>query len=273
MEADEPDGAERYECNAEREAYRPGHYDRALTTSSGEATIRMSKLKGGRFTTAIIERYRRRESSVEEAMMEICLAGVSTRMNEGVLEILRGSSVSSLNEKAFASVEEWRNRRLDRAYPYVYVDNIYLKRSWRGAHGNVAVMVPIGVNDDGHREVIGTAEGFTVSSECWRDFLIHLQSSGLNGVRMAVGDKADGMVGSIAEMFPYAAYLLCTLHFCPNVLARVPKSRRAAVVAMLKAIHAMKSRTAAEAKALAVAEELDGMRFGETARVVREGFS
>lgn len=277
-EADDLVGAERYERTAEREAYRAGHYDRGLTTSSGEVTIHMPKLKGARFTTAIIERYRRRESSVEEAMIEMYLAGVSTRRIEDVSEILWGSSVSAatvsnLNEKAFASVEEWRNRPPGRAYPYVYVDGIYLKRSWGGAYENVAVMVAIGVNDDGYREVIGAAEGFTESSECWRDFLSWLRSRGLHGVRMVVGDKASGMVGSIAEVFPDAAYQRCTVHFYRNVLARVPKSRRAAVAAMLKAIHAMESREAAEAKALAVAEELEGMRLGEAARVVREGYA
>lgn len=276
-EADDLVGAGRYERTAEREAYRAGHYDRGLTTSSGEVTIRMPKLKGARFTTAIIERYRRRECSVEEAMIEMYLAGVSTRGIEDVSEILWGSSVSAatvsnLNERAFASVEEWRNRPLERAYPYVYVDGIYLKRSWGGAYENVAVMVAIGVNDDGYREVIGAAEGFTESSECWRDFLSWLRSRGLRGVRMIVGDKASGMVGSIAEVFPEAAHRRCTVHFYRNVLARVPKSRRAAVAAMLKAIHAMESRGAAEAKALAVAEELERMRLGEAARVVREGF-
>ena len=276
-EADDLVGAGRHGRAAEREAYRAGHYDRGLTTSSGEVTIRMPKLKGARFTTAIIERYRRRESSVEEAMIEMYLAGVSTRRIEDVSEILWGSSVSAatvsnLNEKAFASVEEWRNRPPGRAHPYACVDGIYLKRSWGGAYENVAVMVAIGVNDDGYREVIGAAEGFTESSECWREFLSWLRSRGLRGVRMIVGDKASGVVGSIAEVFPDTAYQRCTVHFYRNVLARVPKSRRAAVAAMLKAIHAMEPRGAAEAKALAVAEELERMRLGEAARVVREGF-
>ncbi len=159
-------GAGRGARPAGREAYRAGHYDRSLATTSGEVTLRMPKLKGMRFTTAIIERYRRRETSVEEAMIEMYLAGVSTRRIEDVSEILWGSSVSAatvsnLNEKAFAAVEEWRNRPLVRAYPYVYVDGIYLKRSWGGSYENVAVMVAIGVNDDGYREVIGAAEGFT----------------------------------------------------------------------------------------------------------------
>ena len=104
------------------------------------------------------------------------LAGVSTRRIEDVGEILWGAGVSAgtvpnLDEKAFKSVDEWRCRPLTREYPYVCIDGIYLKRSWGGSYENVAVMVAIGVNEDGYREVIGCAEGFTESSECWRDFL------------------------------------------------------------------------------------------------------
>ncbi|MBM6868946.1 transposase [Collinsella tanakaei] len=133
-------GAERHGRTADREAYRAGHYERKLTTTSGEVTVRMPKLKGMRLATAIIERYRRRETSVEEAMIEMYLAGVSTRRIEDVSEILWGSSVSAstvpnLNERAFASVEEWRNRPLGRAYPYACSDGMYLGRS-RGHEGS-----------------------------------------------------------------------------------------------------------------------------------------
>lgn len=111
----------------------------------------MPKLKGMRFATAVIERYKRRETSIEEAIIEMHLAGVSTRRIEDVSEALWGAgvsagTVSNLNEKAFAAVEEWRCRPLACEYPYPYVDGIYLKRSWGGSCGNVAVMVafPLG---------------------------------------------------------------------------------------------------------------------------------
>ncbi|OUO18989.1 IS256 family transposase [Collinsella sp. An307] len=271
-------GAERYERAAGREVYRSGHYERSLATSSGEVTIHMPKLKGMRFTAAIIERYRRREASVEEAMIEMCLAGVSTRRIEDVSEILWGSSVSAatvsnLNEKAFASVEERRNRPLERAYPYACVDGIYLKRSWGGSYENVAVMVAIGVNDDGYREVIGAAEGFTESSGCWRELLSWLKSRGLRGVRGFTGDRAAGMVGSIAEVFPGAAHRRRAVHFYRDVLAGVPKSGRSGVAAMLRAIRAMESREAAEAKVLEVAAGPGGMKLGEAAKAVRDGYA
>lgn len=277
-EADDLIGAERYERTAEREAYRAGHYDRGLATTSGEVTIRMPKLKGMRFTTAIIDRYKRRETSIEEAMIEMYLAGVSTRRIEDVSEILWGASVSAstvsnLNEKAFEAVEEWRSRSLTCEYPYVYIDGIYLKRSWGGSFENVAVMVAIGVNSDGYREVIGAAEGFTESKECWAEFLSWLKSRGLRGVRMITGDKAAAMTGAIAEVFPDAAYQRCTVHFYRNVLSKVPKSKRSQVAAMLKAIHAMESLEASTAKARAVADELDAMRLTAAAKCVRGGIA
>lgn len=275
-EADDLVKAGRYERTAGREAYRAGHYERDLTTTSGQVTLKMPKLKGVRFATAVIERYKRRETSVEEAMIEMYLAGVSTRRIEDVSEILWGASVSAstvsnLNEKAFEAVEEWRCRPLTCAYPYVFVDGIYLKRAWGGSFENVAVMVAIGVNDDGYREVIGAAEGFTESAECWREFLSWLKGRGLSGVRMFTGDKAAAMTGAIAEVFPDAAYQRCTVHFYRNVLSKVPKSKRGQAAAMLRAIHAQESFDASMEKAGAVAEALDEMRLAAASKCVREG--
>lgn len=132
-------------------------------------------------------------------------------------------------------------------------------------------MVAIGVNDDGYREVIGAAEGFTESAECWRDFLSWLKARGLSGVRMFTGDKAAAMTGAIAEVFPDAAYQRCTVHFYRNVLAKVPKSKRRQVAAMLKAIHAQESFDASTDKAEVVAATLEDMKLKEAARCVRDG--
>lgn len=277
-EADDLIGADRYERTADREAYRAGHYERGLTTTSGQVILKMPKLKGMRFATAIIERYRRRETSVEEAMIEMYLAGVSTRRIEDVSEILWGSSVSAatvsnLNERAFEAVEEWRSRPLTRPYPYVFVDGIYLKRSWGGSFENVAVMVAIGVNDDGCREAIGAAEGLAEPAECWRELLSWLKGRGLSGVRMFTGDKAAAMTGAIAEVFPEAAYQRCTVHFYRNVLAKVPKSKRSQVAAMLKAIHSQESLEASMEKAGDVAAKLDGMGPAAAAKCVRDGIA
>lgn len=117
-EASELVGAGRYERTAGREAYRSGHYARKLVTGAGEVELNVPKLRGATFQTAVIERYRRRETSVEEAIVEMYLAGVSTRRIEDVSELLWGAPVSSgtvsnLNERAFASIEAWRQRPLE----------------------------------------------------------------------------------------------------------------------------------------------------------------
>lgn len=276
QEADEMVGAERYERTADREAYRSGHYKRKLVTASGQIELEVPKLRGATFQTAVIERYRRRETSVEEAIIEMYLAGVSTRRIEDVGEILWGAgvsagTVSNLNEKAYRSVEEWRGRPLSGEYPYVFIDGIYLKRSWGGSYENVSILVAIGVNGDGRREIIGCAEGFAESKDSWKEFLLWLKGRGLSGVRMVTGDKCQGMVGALEEVFPQASYQRCTVHFYRNVFSKVPKQKRTLVAKMLKAIHAQESREAAVAKADEVAASLEGMRLGAAAKVVREG--
>ena len=275
-EADEMVGAERYERTAGREAYRSGHYRRKLVTTSGEVVLDVPKLRGATFQTAVIERYRRRETSVEEAIIEMYLAGVSTRRIEDVSEILWGAgvsagTVSNLNEKAFESVEAWRTRPLSGGYPYLFVDGIYLKRSWGGSYENVAVMVAIGVNSEGRREIVGCAEGFTESKESWKEFLLWLRGRGLSGVRLVTGDKSLGLLGALEEVFPDAKYQRCTVHFYRNVFGKVPRQKRVKVAKMLKAIHAQESREASEAKAAEVADALEAMKLGAAAKVVRDG--
>lgn len=185
---------------------------------------------------------------------------------------MSAAAVSNLNEKAFASVEERRNRPLERACPCACADGIQPKRSRGGGCESVAAAVAIGVNGDGCREAIGAPEGSTESTERWRELPSRLKSRGLRGARMLAGDKAAGMAGSIAEVLPSAACRHRTAHFYLNVLARVPRSRRPRVAAMLKAIRAMESREAAEAKALEVASELEKSKLREAAKVVREGY-
>ena len=169
----------------------------------------MPKLKGMRFATAIIERYKRRETSVEEAMIEMYLAGVSTQEDRGRLRDpvgrervgIDGVEPQRQGVRGRRGVEEQAAR--PRKYPYVFVDGIYLKRSWGGSFENVAVMVAIGVNDDGYREVIGAAEGFTESAECWREFLSWLKAPrAALACSMFTGDKAAAMIGRDSRGVP-----------------------------------------------------------------------
>ena len=276
QEAQQLTNAARYERSAERQGYRSGHYSRSLTTTSGEVELKMPKLKGVSFETAIIERYRRRESSVEEALIEMYLAGVSVRRVEDITEALWGtkvspSTISELNKKAYVHIEEWRNRMLHGGkYSYVYVDGIYLKRNWGGEFENVSILVAIGVNEDGYREVLGAGEGMKEDKASWIGFLQWLRERGLEGVKLVVGDKCLGMLEAVGEVFPEAKYQRCTVHFYRNVFSVVPRSKMKLVAKMLKAIHAQESKAAAREKAKQVAVTLREMKLKEAAKKVED---
>ena len=276
-EAESLTQAARYERSEARQGYRSGHYDRSLTTTSGDVTLHIPRLKGVSFETAIIERYRRRESSVEEALIEMYLAGVSVRRVEDITEALWGSKVSpatisELNKKAYVHIEDWRNRPLQGGrYPYVYVDGIYLRRNWGGEYENVSVLVAIAVNEDGFREVLGAAEGMKEDKASWVSFFQWLRGRGLDGVKLIVGDKCMGMLEAVGEVFPDAKYQRCTVHFYRNVFSVVPKSKVKIVAKMLKAIHAQESKKASREKAKAVVAELRAMKLKEAAKKVEDG--
>ena len=274
-EADELVNAERYERSGDRKGYRSGHYDRNFTTTSGDVTLHVPKLKGIPFETAIIERYRRRETSIEEALIEMYLAGVSVRRVKDITEALWGTRVSSgtvsnLNQKAYENIEKWRCRPLTGKYAYIYVDGVYLKRSWGGEVQNVSVLVAIGVDQDGYREILGAAEGMKEDRESWRNFFVWLKERGLTGVRLVIGDKNLGMLETVGVVFPDAKYQRCIVHFYRNVFSVVPKGKVRTVAMMLKAIHAQESKEAARQKAAQVAEKLREMKLSAAARKVED---
>jgi putative transposase len=275
-EADDLCGARRYERSVERLDTRAGHYERKLQTKAGEVTLKVPRLRSLPFETQIIERYRRRESSVEEALIEMYLAGVSLRRVEDITEALWGtrvspSTVSELNQKIYDRIERWRNRRIEGGHPYVYLDGIWLKRSWGGEVENVAVLVAIGVRSDGYREILGVCEGTKEDKESWRKFLRHLKERGLADVRLVISDKCLGLVEALGEFFPEASWQRCVVHWYRNVFTAVPKGKVKAVAAMLKAIHAQEDREAARRKAADVVAKLEAMKLGKAARIVREG--
>ena len=267
--------AERYAREEERNGYRAGHYDRKFTTTAGEVNLRMPKLKGVAFETAIIERYKRRETSIEEALIEMYLAGVSVRRVEDITEALWGTKVSpgtisNLNKKAYEHIEAWRNRPLKEEYPYVYVDGIFLKRCWGEEYENVSILVAIGVGSAGYREIIGAAEGLKEDLESWKSFFIWLKQRGLKGIRLVVGDKALGMVEAIGQVFGNVKYQRCTVHFYRNVFTVVPNSRVKEVTKMLKAIHAQEDKAAALEKARAVETKLREMKLTKAAQKIAD---
>jgi putative transposase len=275
-EADRLCQAKWYERTAERVDTRAGSYERKLVTKAGEVKLKVPRLRSLPFETQIIERYRRRESSVEEALMEMYLAGVSVRRVEDITEALWGtrvspSTVSELNQQLYERIEAWRNQPIEGRFAYVYLDGIWLKRSWGGEVKNVAVLVAIGVDQDGYRQILGVAEGAKEDAQSWRQFLRHLKERGLAGVELFTSDKCLGLVDALVEFYPEATWQRCMVHWFRNVLTAIPTGKAREVVAMLKAIHAQEDREAAGKKAADVVTKLQEMKLGKAAKIVEEG--
>lgn len=274
-EADKLCNASRYERTQSRQDTRAGHYRRKLHTKAGEVTLNVPKLRQQKFETAIIERYRRRESSVEEAMIEMYLAGVSVRRVEDITQALWGTrvspgTVSNLNKKIYKRIEQWRSRPIDGSFPYVYLDGIVLKRTWAEQVRNISVLVAVGVDADGYRQVLGVREGAKEDKAGWSGFLRHLKKRGLKGVELVISDACLGLAGSIGDFYPEAKWQRCIVHFYRNVFSVVPRGRVKKVAMMLKAIHASEDREAANEKARSVIEKLKKQKLPMAAKKVED---
>jgi len=275
-EADEIIQAGKYERSSKRLDTRAGHYNRKLQTRAGEVNLKIPKLRKLPFESAIIQRYQRREISVEEAMVEMYLTGVSVRRIEDITEALwetkvSPGTISNMNKKVYDQIEKWRNLPLDKHYAYVYMDGIWLKRSWGGEVKNVSILVAIGVNDEGYREIIGVSEGMKEDKESWRGFLEYLKNRGLESINLIISDKSKGLIESIPEFYPEARWQRCIVHFYRNVSSKVPHHKIKEVNAMLKAIHSQENLTEAKQKMERVVDKLKNMKLSKAADIVENG--
>ena len=275
-EADQLCNAGRYERTQARKDTRAGHYQRQLHTKAGEVTLKVPKLRQQKFETAIIERYQRRESSVEEALIEMYLAGVSVRRVEDITKALWGTrvspgTVSNLNQKIYQRIDKWRNRPITESFSYLYLDGIVLKRTWADEVRNVSVLVAIGVAADGYRQVLGVVEGAKEDKAGWSGFLRHLKKRGLADVKLVISDACIGLIESLGDFYPQAKWQRCIVHFYRNVFTVVPRSKVKEVARMLKAIHASEDKAAAREKAQAVIKKLKAKKLHQAAKIVNEG--
>jgi transposase-like protein len=275
-EADHLCGARKYERTEGRKDTRAGSYERQLHTKAGEVSLQVPKLRSLPFETAIIERYRRRETSVEEALIEMYLAGVSVRRVEDITQALWGtrvsaSTVSDLNQKIYKQIEEWRQQPLVGDFPYVFLDGLWLKRSWGGEVKNVSVLVAIGVAQSGYRQILAVSEGAKEDKASWTEFLRGLKERGLKGVELFVSDKCLGLVENLGDFYPEARWQRCVVHFYRNVWTAVPTGKVKEVATMLKAIHAQEDAEAAKQKARLVVEKLRAMKLAKAAEIVENG--
>jgi putative transposase len=156
-------------------------------------------------------------------------------------------------------------------FPYVFLDGLWLKRSWGGEVKNVSVLVAIGVSQTGYREVLAVSEGAKEDKASWTNFLREMKQRGLKGVQLFVSDKCLGLIENLADFYPEAKWQRCVVHFYRNVWTAVPTGKVKEAAAMLKAIHAQEDRQAAKEKANQVVDKLRAMKLAKAAEIVENG--
>ena len=261
-EAAEQLGAESYERTDGRVTYRNGYRTRQLTTRVGSLTLHVPKFREGTFSTQLFNRYERSEQALLLSLMEMVLQGVSTRKVEKITETLCGTSFSKSTVSALCAnldpiVEAFQNRPLTDSYPFMMVDAIYMKARERGAVRSKGMMIAMGVNAAGHREILGFQVGDGESYESWSEFFSGLKRRGLENVDFLVSDNHGGLVKAIREQFCGASWQRCQTHFSRNLLDKVPKKHRSMIHTRLRDMYDSPDLEAACQRRDALLEQLE----------------
>lgn len=220
--------AEKGERTATRVGYRSGYYDRKFVTRVGLLELRVPQDRSGRFSTELFERYQRSEKALVSALAEMYVQGVSTRKVKAITEELCGhsfsaSAISDATARLDGALTAFAERCLEEAYPYLILDARYERIREGGAIQSQAVLVAIGVDWEGRRQVLGVELANRESRSSWRDFLLALKRRGLFGVEFVVSDNHEGLKAAIREALPEAAWQRCYVHFLRNALDYVPR--------------------------------------------------
>jgi putative transposase len=227
-EMDEALGAEKGERTPNRLGYRSGHYGRTLVTRVGKLELRVPQDRQGRFRTEIFERYQRSEKALVSALTEMYVQGVSTRKVKAITEELCGhefsaSTISRMNQQLDQELEKFAGRQLEEAYPYLILDARYEKVREDGVIRSQAVLIAIGVDWEGRRNVLAVELANRESLSSWKEFCLRLKERGLHGVDLVISDDHAGLRKAIAEVFPEAAWQRCYVHFLRNALDYLPR--------------------------------------------------
>lgn len=228
LEMEETLQAGKGERTIERQGYRSGYYGRTLITRVGKLELRVPQDRQGRFRTEVFERYQRSEKALVGALAEMYIQGVSTRKVKAITEELCGhefsaSSISRINQSLDEELEKFAKRQLEEAYPYLILDARYEKVREDGVIRSRAVLVAIGINEDGRRCVLAVELANRESESSWKEFIALLRQRGLRGVELVISDDHAGLRKAIAENLPEAVWQRCYVHFLRNALDYLPR--------------------------------------------------
>ncbi|HEX9107756.1 MAG TPA: IS256 family transposase [Longimicrobiales bacterium] len=263
VEVSQQAGAGRYERSEQRMAYRNGYRERTWSTRVGDIALRIPKLREGSYFPSLLEPRRQAERALVAVVQQAYVQGVSTRKVDELLRALGltgidKSAVSRLCRELDEVVARFRQRPLEAAYPYVWLDALYLKVRQNHRIVSQAVVIAVGVRETGERDVLGFAVGASEEEAFWRDFLRGLVGRGLHGVQLVISDAHEGLKAAIAAVFAGASWQRCRVHFLRNLLARVPQRDKAVVAALARTIFAQPDRQAAGQQLREVARLLEG---------------
>lgn len=244
-----------YERTAQRQGYRNGFRPRDLVTRCGRVEdVPVPRDRAGTFDPVVFERWQRIEAPLEETLRQMYLEGVSTRKSAPITaalcqEELSASAVSRLNADLSEKLQQWGERPLTQADPSLYLDAIDLPVNWGGQVVAMPVLVAVGVNEAGDREILAVTSGDAESGQTWRELLRSLKERGLHGVRLVISDAHSGLKQALREVLPLVDWQRCVVHFERNILSHVPPQAKAEVGRALHRLFA--AETAAEARAKA----------------------
>ena len=244
------------ELTPTRRGERNGHYTRNLVTPAGRIErLEVPRDREGEFVTEVFERYKRMTGDVEEAVLEMYLSGISVRKIAGVTEALSRvrigkDAVSRIARRLEEEQKEWRMRTLkEKKYPYLYLDATYLKVRWGASVTSMALLVCVGVDEEGFREVLAVEVAGSEKSEAYASLLRGLLDRGLWGVRLVISDDHEGIKAAVRGELPGVGWQRCVVHFERNVLSHVPSSLMAEVAEDLKAVFKVRRENTARALA------------------------
>ena len=221
-------GAAKGERTEGRLGYRSGYYGRTLITRVGKLELRVPQDRQGQFSTQVFERYQRSEKALVSALAEMYIQGVSTRKVKQITEELCGhsfsaSSISAIVKRLDEQLAQFASRTLEEAYPYLILDARYEKVRDCGAIRSRAVMIAIGIDWEGRRQILAVELANRESASSWKDFILGLKQRGLKGVEVAVSDDHAGLKKALREALPEAVWQRCYVHFLRNALDHLPR--------------------------------------------------
>jgi putative transposase len=243
-----------------RQVQRNGYRERAWDTRAGRIELDIPKLRRGSYFPSFLEPRRTAEKALTAVIQEAYVHGVSTRSVDDLVRAMGASGVSKsqvsrLVEEIDERVNAFLARPIEGEWPYVWIDATYVKARQAGRIVSTAVIIAVGVNTDGRREVLGVATGPSEAEAFWKSFLRSLADRGLRGTKLVIADDHKGLRAAASKIF-HATLQRCRIHWMRNALAHVPAKQRPAVSAMIKTIFAQETAREAHDQWNSVAEAL-----------------